>query len=129
MSEDQADVPRYGIVAGGLNPPVPPDLTDHIETQLRDEAARIAAEAQATVDKTILLRSLADTVVSLAADIGGHDARYRRPADRVTADNIAEQLLAVMNAKAVEMPSAFRQLSTPADMAKSAAVGRALANN
>jgi hypothetical protein len=99
-----------------LRPKLVGDLEDH----------DVAAEAKRRAEARILLRSLARTVVSLAAEAGGHDPRYHRPADTITADNIAEQLIAVMEARAVELPATFRQASAEEDMRRASAVAAAL---
>jgi hypothetical protein len=91
-----------------------------------DASEGVAGHAQKRANDIVKLRTLARTVVNLAADIGGHDARHCRPVDELAASNIEELLLGVYDAKTVEMPLAFRKGSAEEDIARQREVERAL---
>lgn len=112
-------------------PPEPPLPTqEQVLQQLQeDEFQRFALERTRRAENAVCLRAMARTMVSLAAEMGGHDPRYNRPADAVTADNIEALLLATHDAKSVQLPPAFRQGSAGGDLEHAHRVGNALSRD
>ena len=105
-------------VALDKSPPAPDVPPVSVESLIVEGASRPL--------KAATLRGMAATLVSLAKEAGGQDPRHFTPFDQLTAENIGTMLTAIMDAKAVELPAAFRQGSAPADVGRADAVAKAL---
>lgn len=93
------------------------------------EGVGIADLASERAGKIAKMRKLAATAVSIAMKEGGHGEHNFTEASVTAIYTIAELLTAAMDARPVEMNSAFRQASAVEDRAKADAVVRALAGD
>lgn len=82
--------------------------------------------AESRSDKINRLRAYALTSASLAREIGRHPTHSWSPVQAGLLWSMADMLTAIADEKPVELSSAYRQSSSPADMARAKAVAEAV---